>query len=49
MPELKRYTVDDEMPDCGRCNHVCDNFKCEELCGPKHGWYGYEITEWEEP
>lgn len=45
MAELIEYTVEDEMPDCGQCDHVCDNFNCEKLCGPEHGWWGYRRTE----
>jgi len=46
--ELKRYTVDDEDPNCGRCDHVCDGFDCCGMCGPEHGWFGYSRTEREE-
>lgn len=39
------YTVEHEMPNCGRCDHACDGFRCEKLCGPEHGWWGYRRTE----
>ena len=39
------YSADDEMPDCGRCDHFDDNFDCSESCGAEHGWYGYRRTE----
>ena len=46
MENIKRvYTADDEMPDCGRCDHICDGFKCDKSCGPEHGWWGYCRTE----
>ena len=35
------FTVEDEMPNCIRCDHVCDDFDCEKSCGPEHGWWGY--------
>lgn len=41
----KTYTVDDEEPKCGRCNHFGDDFDCCEHCGAEHGWNGYERTE----
>lgn len=40
------YTTDDEMPDCGKCDHICDDhFNCVAWCGPEHGWWGYRRTE----
>jgi hypothetical protein len=42
---IVQYTADHEEPDCGNCEHVCDNFPCEESCGPEHGWHGYNRTE----
>lgn len=41
------YTANDEMPECGQCDHFdgSDGFKCEEWCGPEHGWFGYMRTE----
>lgn len=39
------YTAEDEMPDCGRCDHCGDDFDCCGSCGPEHGWYGYVRTE----
>lgn len=44
MPEYIEYTADDEMPDCGQCDHVCDGFNCEKCCGPEHAWCGYRRT-----
>lgn len=41
----KEYTADDEMPDCGNCDHAYDDFECGELCGPTHSWWGYRRTE----
>lgn len=43
------YTANDEMPDCGNCDHFygADGFMCEEYCGAKHGWNGYIRTETE--
>lgn len=38
------FTADDEEPECGQCDHICD-FDCENLCGTEHGWWGYERTE----
>lgn len=45
MAERVEYTADDDMPDCGRCDHVCDDFKCCDWCGSEHGWWGYRRTE----
>ena len=45
MAELIEYTANDEMPNCGQCDHICDNFNCEKFCGPEHGWWGYRRTE----
>ena len=44
---LIEYTANDEMPDCGQCDRFdgSDGFKCEEWCGPAHGWFGYRRTE----
>lgn len=40
------YTVDDEEPNCGRCDNINAPYEfCEEFCGCKHGWYGYKRTE----
>jgi hypothetical protein len=39
------FTADDEMPDCGKCDHICDDFNCCDWCGPEHGWWGYRRTE----
>lgn len=49
MEERNRYiihTADDEAPECGRCDHVCNGDEwCFENCGPKHGWNHYKSTE----
>lgn len=38
-----KYTVDDEEPDCCKCEHCCDDEKyCIKYCGPEHGWNRYE-------
>ena len=42
---IKEYTADDEMPDCGHCDHAFDDFECGMLCGQNHGWWGYRRTE----
>ena len=41
------YDADDEMPDCGRCDHITEDFDCCGKCGPEHGWGGYTRTETE--
>lgn len=34
MSNVKIYTVDDEEPNCNRCDHVCDLDKwCQKYCG----------------
>lgn len=34
MSNIKIYTVDDEEPNCNRCDHVCDSDKwCQKYCG----------------
>lgn len=48
IEELKIYTADDEMPDCGRCDYITGDFDCCGRCGPEHGWGGYERTETED-
>lgn len=49
MPEIKGnciyYTADDEMPECLYCDNFCGGFDCVNMCGAKHGWYGYRRTE----
>lgn len=48
MNEKIVYTADDEEPDCGRCDN-CDldsEYFCVNSCGPEHGWYGYQRTEY---
>ena len=44
---LIEYTANDEMPNCGQCDHFdgSDGFKCEKWCGPEHAWFGYRRTE----
>lgn len=40
------YTVDDEEPDCNRCDHCCgEDYYCLKQCGAQHGWNGYERIE----
>ena len=40
------YTVDDEEPDCNRCDHCCgEDYYCIKQCGAEHGWNGYERLE----
>lgn len=40
------YTADNEEPDCGRCDHVCDSDNlCMDYCGPEHGWARYVRTD----
>lgn len=41
-----RYNADQEDPDCGMCDHISGGFDCCGSCGPEHGWYGYQRTEW---
>lgn len=36
------YTVDDEEVNCNRCDKACDDKWCNDVCGAKHGWHGYE-------
>ena len=42
---LRKYykTVDDEMPDCGACDHYSDSSLCD-VCGPEYGWAWYKRT-----
>lgn len=41
------WTVDDEEPDCMRCDHCdYDDYICIHQCGEEHGWNGYERTEY---
>lgn len=42
------YTVDDEEPECGKCDHFGDDFDCFTFCGSKHCWSGYIREELEE-
>ena len=40
------YTVDDEEPDCNRCDHCCgEDYYCIKQCGAEDGWNGYERLE----
>lgn len=42
MDNLTRYTADDEVPNCGRCEHINDsNEWCMQNCGGTNGWSGY--------
>lgn len=41
------YNADDEMPDCGRCDHCCDDYDCSGSCGSEYGWYGYKRTDFD--
>ena len=46
MSNVKIYTVDDEEPNCNRCDHVCDSdIVCQQYCGNEHYWNGYSRTE----
>ena len=46
MSNIKIYTVDDEEPNCNRCDHVCESDKwCQKYCGGAHSWNGYSRTE----
>ena len=49
MENKRIYTADEEEPDCGRCDN-CDGsmLDCSKFCGPEHGWYGYQRTEYVE-
>lgn len=39
------FTADDEMPDCGRCDNMCEPYEfCFKTCGGNHGWGGYQRT-----
>lgn len=40
------YTVDDEEPDCNRCDYCDeDDYYCIKRCFAEHGWNGYERSE----
>lgn len=39
------YDADDEEPNCGCCDHVCDEYECDKYCGPDNWWTGYQRTE----
>lgn len=42
MDNLTRYTADDEVPNCGRCEHINDsNEWCMQNCGGANSWSGY--------
>lgn len=37
------YTVDDEEPNCIRCDHCFgEDDYCVSQCGAEQGWNGYE-------
>ena len=39
------YTVDDEEPDCNRCDHCCgEDYYCIKQCGAEHGWKSFAIV-----
>ena len=41
------YTADDEYPDCGRCDHICDRYDlCCDKCGEEYWWQYYKRTEY---
>lgn len=48
VKRLIEYTANDEMPECGQCDHFdgSDGFDCVKMCGPEHGWFGYRRSEW---
>ena len=56
--EYISYKVDNEEPDCGRCDFQCENCwtdskgkihdNCVERCGANHGWNMYQRNEYEE-
>ena len=47
MSYSRVYTADTEEPDCGRCDHVCDDQEyCNETCGAENFWNGYERIEY---
>ena len=39
------YTVDDEEPDCNRCDHCGDDYICITQCFEENNWSGYERIE----
>lgn len=39
------YTVDDEEPDCNRCDHCGDDYICITQCFEENNWSGYERVE----
>ena len=42
---LYEYNADDEEPECMRCDHITDDYKCSEWCGSKKGQNGYIRTD----
>lgn len=42
MSKIVLLTVDDEEPICHRCDNNDDEYVCDIMCGPEHGWHGYE-------
>ena len=45
MAKKVYYNADCEEPMCSRCEHITDDFDCENMCGSEHGWFGYERVE----
>lgn len=39
------YTVNDEEPNCDRCDHCLDDYFCITQCFEENNWIGYERTE----
>jgi hypothetical protein len=49
MDNLTTYTADDEVPSCGRCEHINDSDEwCMQNCGRTNGWSGYLRYEYDE-
>ena len=46
MKDKLVFTADDEEPKCIRCDNRDDPL-CFKYCGPEHGWYGYQRTEYQ--
>ena len=43
---VSEYTADHEEPVCHNCDNASTDCKCENFCGPEHGWAGYRRTEY---
>ena len=43
---IREYTADHEEPVCCNCDNASTDCKCENFCGPEHGWAGYRRTEY---